>query len=375
MSERPQKIEIFNLTLRSDRKKCHLVKWRVDGVDGSVGFEHKTVAQRYRDALDRAKRDGERFDPTTLLPASWKTLETPSVAEWCKRYMVKNIPSYAPRTRKAMGDDLVPLIVRSVPEQAPALGDEQYRSIFDWLAGKSEPSAETAAWLERWSTKLHELDRSMLYRIVGQLKLRADLRSPLAESTASKRITNVKTVLNEAINEGVIAQFDWPPRKTGAKRRSERPRKSVATTMRKKSVETPATLFAIIEASTNHKWISNRYRGMTAVAGLAGLRPSEVFYLDFEDLQLPDDNGVGQILVRDSDVRTEERWMIEEDTHEEGLVKTVESARAVPIPPRLVEELRRWIAIRGITSGPLFRDFGFQRGVIVASNVQSGLPA
>ena len=221
---------------------------------------------------------------------------------------------------------------------------------FLWIAVDDE----TTAWLERWSPKLHDLDRSTLYRIVGQLKLRADLRSPLAESTASKRITNVKTVLNEAVNEGVISQLDWPPRKTGAKRRSERPRKSVATTMRKKSVETPATLCAIIEASTNPKWISNRYRGMTAVAGLAGLRPSEVFYLDFGDLQLPDDDGVGQILVRDSDVRTEERWMIDEDAHEEGLVKTVESARVVPIPPRLVEELRRWIAIRGITSGPLF---------------------
>jgi integrase len=186
------------------------------------------------------------------------------------------------------------------------------------------------------------------------MKLRVDLRSPLSESTSSKRITNVKTVLNEAVNEGVVLPLDWPPRRAGAKRRSERPRKSVATTMRKKSVEPSATLFAIIEASTNPKWISNRYRGMTAVAGLAGLRPSEVFYLEIEDLQLPDDGCVGQIVVRDSDVRTEARWMIEEDTHEEGLVKTVESARVVPIPPRLVEELRRWITIRGITSGPLF---------------------
>jgi hypothetical protein len=136
--ERPQKIEIFNLAIRGDRKKCHIVKWRVDGVDGSAGFEHKTVARRYRDALDRAKRDGERFDPTSLLPVSWKAVETPSVAEWCKRYMVKNIPSYAPRTRKALGDDLVPLIVRSAPEQAPALSDEQYRSLSTgWPASRS----------------------------------------------------------------------------------------------------------------------------------------------------------------------------------------------------------------------------------------------
>ena len=94
---------------------------------------------------------------------------------------------------------------------------------------------------------------------------------------------------------------------------------------------------------------------MTAVAGLSGLRPSEVFYLEYEALRLPAGDGPGQILVWDADVSTEARWMLDEDTHDEPLLKTEESARVIPIPPRLVEELRRWIAISGVTSGPLFR--------------------
>jgi hypothetical protein len=212
---RPQKIEIFNLTKRADRKKPWTVKWRVDGKDGYRAFVHKTVAERFRSELDRAVRSGEVFDPVTKLPTSWQLADTPNIALWCKRYMEKNLVSYAPRSRKTIGDDLVPLIVRSVSEEAPALGADEFRSLFDWLAGKEELPSTVVAWLNKWSPKLHELDKSALNRLVDRLRLRVDMKTPLSTGTSTKRLVNVKMVLNKAVSEGVIAPLEWPPKKAG----------------------------------------------------------------------------------------------------------------------------------------------------------------
>jgi len=75
---------------------------------------------------------------------------------------------------------------------------------------------------------------------------------------------------------------------------------------------------------------SRVYQAMTAVAYYAGLRPSEVVMLRVRSLTLPDE-GWGRIDVTEADISFDEP----------GEPKT--GPRRVPIPPVLVELLRRWV--------------------------------
>ena len=114
-------------------------------------------------------------------------------------------------------------------------------------------------------------------------------------------------------------------------------------------------LYRVVVACTTTKArASARYRAMTAVAGYAGLRPGEVFALRFADLVLPrDDDSFGVIHVREADGRAGVNWMRPQDP-DFTLPKTRGSVRDVPIPPVLVKELRRYLALTVVVSGRVF---------------------
>ncbi len=99
-----------------------------------------------------------------------------------------------------------------------------------------------------------------------------------------------------------------------------------------------------IEAVASHQPGSRVYQAMTAVAYYAGLRPSEVVMLRVRSVTLPA-KGWGRIDVTEADIS----W------DEPGEPKT--GPRRVPIPPLLVDVLRRWIEEAGLTSSDelLFR--------------------
>jgi integrase len=96
----------------------------------------------------------------------------------------------------------------------------------------------------------------------------------------------------------------------------------------------------IVAAMLSHQPASATYRMMTLVAYLAGLRPSEVVMLRRRALTLPAE-GWGRIDVTEADVSFDEP----------GEPKT--GARQVPIPPRLVAELRVWVETGGFEAEDL----------------------
>ena len=96
---------------------------------------------------------------------------------------------------------------------------------------------------------------------------------------------------------------------------------------------------------------------MTAFAGYCGLRPSEIFALRVEDLTLPEGDGEGMVRVERASIATEDRWM-PDDRETIGLPKSLRSIREVPLPAAMVAEVRRWMEIRQVTSGPLFNNTG-----------------
>jgi len=347
---RPSIVRLSAVTRRGETGRWR-VRWRVEGGASEKTFAHKTVADRFRSDIERAYRDGEEFDLESLLPRSMARGATPRVAEWVHHYAMTHLPKLQPKSREAFGDDLIAFIEFAAVEGAPAWGRDERRAVRQWLAGVAELPASLGDWIERYSLRLEVLDRASLSRLGQRLDVRQDGVTPLAGTTASKRLGNVKQVLRAAHDEGVIAQLDWPARRRGAERKSEIGRAPEPVGL----VPSVEDLYRVVAACTTHKAkTSARYRTMTAVAGYAGLRPGEVFALRAEDLVLPrEPQAFGLIRVREADGRASEVWMRPEDP-DFTLPKTRGSVRDVPIPPVLVTELRNYLSLTGVVRGRIF---------------------
>lgn len=345
-------VRIVNIQTRKDgRKKPYIARWFVNGVEFNKGFVHKTVADRHVTDMEVAVRKGERFSSSSGLPVSWNAEKTPSIADWCFRYLEQDRRAYSAKSRSNLGDDLAPLILRSVPSRTPQLPEEQVRSILDWLGGARDLSAPARAWLDRWSPSIGDLGRVELSRILDLVKLRVDGVTPLATSSLRNRIGHIKQVMNSAVDQGVIEPLDWPPAPRGAKKKSQ-----WKTTHRARLVVTPNELKRVIEHSANKHPRSFRYRAMSSVMAFAGLRPGEVLGLRVGDLDLPEE-GWGTIWVDEARVDLPARWSVEGDALFDK-PKTENSIRDVPIPPVLVMELQSWLRRSEIEVGRVFGRIG-----------------
>lgn len=347
---RPTSVRLSSVTRRDGTGRWR-VRWRVDGEGAEKTFAHKTVAERFRADIERAYRDGDEFDQVSQLPRSMAKGATPRVAEWVHHYARVHLPKLTPKSRASLGDDLIAFIEYAATDGAPAWGRAERRSVREWLAGPAELPAELAEWIDRHSLRLEVLDRTRLARLQGRLEMGQDGVSPLAGTTAGKRVGNVRQVLRAALDEGVIAQLEWPSRRRGAERKSEIGRAPEPVG----HVPAVDDLRRVVAACTTRKVkASARYRVMTAVAGYAGLRPGEVFALCAEGLVLPhDEHAFGLIRVREADGRAGAVWMRPDDP-DFALPKTRGSVRDVPIPPALVAELRAYLALTGVTRGRIF---------------------
>ena len=68
---RPQRIQIFSVGKRKgdNRKSPWVVRWKVDGKETNRHFPHKTVADRFRQDLDRGSAALAQVEPPRLTEA------------------------------------------------------------------------------------------------------------------------------------------------------------------------------------------------------------------------------------------------------------------------------------------------------------------
>jgi integrase len=276
-----------------------------------------------------------------------------TIAQWCKEFCAREIASYAPLSRRNLGEDLAPLIARSAPECAPELTSGQVLKIQDWLAGSEIPLAITS-WMERWSPPLRDLERRQLARILERVSLRQDLKTPLSINARNNRTSHARQVLNDAVDRGRVAALDWPPAKRGAKKKTDRvktDKKVIGIT-----VVSVRELEAVIEASANRDRRSAKYQFMTATGGWAGLRPSEVFGAETTDFWLPT-HGWGSLSVNETRVPQSLRWELDGDL-EFDVTKSINSDRTIPIPPKLVKLVAAYFEAESLVGRVLPDGFG-----------------
>lgn len=320
-------------------KRPWVVRHAIDGRQRSKSFRTRAEADRYRSLLVQSVTAGQRFDVATGEPASWQEpLGDVLVVEWARRWLNEQWIEWQPRTRTSAVEALSRLVVLAVRSE-PSDPDGLRRYVKGALAPHSTRNEKFESWLTKHGLPLAELDSERVAGIERDLRLKLD-GTPLAATTASRTKIVCRACILAAVGAGAMSGDLWPPRpKSRARRKVARKRRVDV-----RSLPGPATMIRAIDAMTSHQHGTDTYRMMTAVAYLAGLRPSEVVMLRVRSVKLPA-HGWGRLEVTEADISYDEP----------GEPKT--GPRPVPVPPELVVRLRQWVEDRDLKSSDqlLFR--------------------
>jgi len=258
---------------------------------------------RYRDPNGRlrgktfsTKREAQQFldrTGTDIVDQAWRDPALGKVKlEEYTGWWLDNRPDLRPRTRAIYGD-LLRLHI------TPALG--QCR--FDGL---------NTATIRAWHAQM----------------LRIGKPGPV---TVAKAYRLLRTILNAAVEDGLLVRNPCTIKGAGVERSPERP------------IATIEQVYQLADA------IESRYRGMVLLATFCGLRLGELLALRRDRVDLER----GRINV------TEQRCDLPDGTRVFGPPKTAAGVRSISLPPHLVEEVERhldtWVAPEGdafLFSGP-----------------------
>jgi integrase len=340
MSRPEPKIRVQNVTYRRGRGLPWYLRWTVNGREHTETFETQEVALAYKARLFLAARDGERWNLASGLPTSWNKLSSLDVAALSRTYIKGRAKSLKDSSRASVGETLSRFLVATTSKRATQL-PVSYRALAKWIDG-DEGSPELQAWIERWVPIMSDLDEDRLKTVANRMIDGVDGKQ-LGDWAIKRRFSGANKFLKFAASQGAVHEG-------AAIVRPERPAGPMVNRAR---VLYPSisSFQRVLEALPSRNLGGRRWRCMTAVAGLAGLRPSEVVVLEFEDLTLPE-TGWGVIRVTKNKVGVK-GWS--KDSEEVGTPKTVQSNGDVPIPPVLVGELKSWIDSNSIEKGPLFK--------------------
>ncbi len=331
MSRPFQEVKVFGVQDRRSRFEAKLpwvVRYTIDGRHRSRAHRTRAEAERFRGILLRAVEAGERFDPSTGEPASWRLpLAEVRIHEWARRWLAEQWLEWQPRTRTSNAEALSRFVVLAVEPSAKV--PDGLRVYLQTALRPDAPGPRDdpfEAWMTKHCVALGEFDRQRIADIDRRLAVKLD-GSPMAATTANRNRTVARACVHAGVEVGAISVDPWPQRsRARAQRKVARARRSVDI----RALPSPAVMAKAIDAIVSSQPASRTYRVMTAVAYYAGLRPSEVVMLRVKSLTLPG-TGWGRIDVTEADI----------DFDEPGEPKT--GPRSVPIPPVLVQMLIEWL--------------------------------
>jgi len=316
-------------------KRRFRVRWRFAGRDRKRSFKTKTEAERFRTQLQHAVIEGERFDIQTGMPAAWST--TPLTwLSWSREWLGLKWPGWSGNSRRSGVESLVAIAPHMVAAQAaeppPGLGDWLRQVGYAHGVAIEETSVE-AKWVARWSAPLSEIDSKMIERALTGATTKRD-GTQAATEVVRRRRTALNAVLKMAVKRGHLEsnpmdQVEWKV-----------PNRTIAVDIT--TVPSFLDIKQIADFTMATSTASARYGALFACVGLAGLRPSEVMGLRVGDLTLPD-SGWGGVVLRGATTSPGERFSDGPGAHEDKELKqrAVGAVRPVPIPPQLVDYLRR----------------------------------
>jgi integrase len=346
----PQKVQVFSLgvpakgTPTSDRR--YRVKWRIDGRDRTRSLKTRAEAERFRRLLLDAVAAGVSFDDATGEPASWSS-ESPTWFAWSQQWLELKWRQWAGTTRRSGVETLVSIAPLMVPPSAPAPPP----GLIEWLRSDGYVPASAAwsdhpAWLGRWSLPLSQITPADVERVLTAITTRQDGR-PVSAAVARRRKNTLGAVLRAAVRRDLIDRNPMD--------RIEWRAPSRDLTVDVATVPSVTDVLRLLDHVVDRGGRAERYAALFACVGLAGMRPSEAISLRGDDLELPE-SGWGRARLSGATTEpgaqftdTGERWEAKGLKH-----RATGSKRDVPLPPPLVEHLRRHLELLDEPDGLLF---------------------
>ena len=182
-----------------------------------------------------------------------------------------------------------------------------------------------------------------------------------ARSTAKRNRRGPVTLLDAAVQRGVLATNPLPPIKRGAAGKN-------VHAVDKRCIMNPQQSARLLD------WLKSRSRGgprlhaFFATQRLAGLRPEETVALRVWDATLPD-TGWGELLVHTATPEVGKQWTNSGEVHDKRHLKGREEGETRPVPccPELTAILREYVEREGLKPGDLL--FQGEGGGVLAGSV------
>lgn len=339
-------------------KKPYQLRWRVGPQEHTKAFATMTLADGRRSELMTAVRNGEQFDVESGLPASEvRLLLAPTWFEHATAYAKMKWRGQAAKSRMSRADALATVTPALVTDMKGAPPPHVLREAlscwaFNFSAHRSDQPEEVAKaleWIARKSVRMPSLeDSDTVRKALNALALRLDGKDAAATTIRRKRM-----VFNNALCYAVerrhlkanpLQFVDWTPPETDDE-------------IDWRYVPNPVQADALISAAGP---LGDRGAHLEAFFGCmyyAAMRPAEATDLHHGDCTLPE-KGWGELILAGSSPRISSIWTDDGKSYEErGLKRRARKAtRPVPIPPDLVQLLRRHIEKFGVgPDGRIFR--------------------
>ncbi|MBW8088488.1 tyrosine-type recombinase/integrase [Streptomyces hygroscopicus subsp. hygroscopicus] len=362
-------VRIWGIRKRNSKSAPFQLRWLVGGQTHQQPFQSQQLADGRRAELKSAVRRGEQFDVETGLPVSeLRERNSPTWYEHACDYALMKWPNVAAKHRAGIAEaltNMMPVLVSGPKKGAPdpqvlrqALRVWAFQCVRDdkgeFAARKDveDPPEEVAAaleWVAKHSVKVVDMDDSdRIRRALRALSTKLDGTSS-ADNTFRRKRTVLSNALRYAIERGLLtvnplSRIDWDPPETDDE-------------VDFRYVPGPELARELLEAVRAHGPRGQHLHAFFGCLYYAGMRPSEAAALTERDCKLPE-SGWGELVLAGSRPEVGAGWTDDGTSYEiRGLKRRArKTTRPVPIPPVLVQLLRRHLDEYGTAEdGRLFR--------------------
>ena len=330
-----QRVQVFAVGLPAAgcprERRRFLIKWRVDGRDRTRSFKTRAEAERLRSELLVAVTRGDRFDVASGLPAEWQR-SGETWWSWTQQWLALKWDQWAGHSRRSAVETLVSLTPLLIRPGAPAAPGE----LAGWLREKGfvpglATAGPAAAWLNRWSVPLVDIDAALIEAVLRRVTTRRDGKTVVA-AVARRRKNTLGSVLSAAqrrghLRDNPMLRVEW-----------RSPAKDTAVDV--STVASYSDVLTVADHVAGQNGPGARYGALFALIGIAGTRPSEALGLRRADLLLPA-SGWGTATLRGATPSPGARYTQTGERFERKALKqrAKDTVRHVPLAPELVRRL------------------------------------
>lgn len=341
-------------------------RWAVAGVEFHRSFKNRAHAISFRAELLAAASKGEAFRTDDGLPVSSRRARSDLAwLDLARDYADMKWPMSSPNSRRSTADGLIAITRGMLSTEGESPGSHTLNKVLRGQFSKCARPAElpedaqgVLQWVVRNTRSAGSLARpEVLREVVTALSVNQD-GSPAAPDTARLRRTTLNSVLDYAVEKGLLSENPLRqvrlPKITATLRQVDRravPNPIQARTLLHHVGETPDSGPHLVA------FFASMY--------FAALRPEEATNLGKQHLALPE-NGWGKLHLDLARPEVSGHWTDSGERDEERALKHRRpgEGRTVPCPPELTEILHRHIATFGTApDGRLFRPSGRSRRV------------